>query len=86
MLEGRSVHAPRIGSGVGYFIFGTIAFLIGGLASFGGGLSGLGAANFFTTLGVGLVAVGFWIRLFGLLELRLIDVQKTLTPRDERSE
>jgi hypothetical protein len=55
--------------------FGVISLAIGGLAAMGGGLADIGTASFFTTMGAGLIAVGFWVSLFGKLELRLIDIQ-----------
>lgn len=72
------VEPPRIGGSGGYFIFGVLCLALGGLFSFGGGLVGIGAASFFTSLGGLLVAVGFWVNLFGKIEARLIDIQEHL--------
>lgn len=68
-----TVAPPRIGRGTWLFVLGGALIAIGVFASAGGASNfGLGSALF----GAGLVGVGFWSRLFYLVELRLIDLQR----------
>lgn len=62
---------PRIGRGTGYFIAGGVVALIGVWGLMAG--DRIGAV--FLALAAGCVGVGFWIRLFGLVEKRLVDIQ-----------
>lgn len=67
------VAPPRIGRGTWLFVLGGALIALGVFASAGGASDfGLGAALF----GAGFVGVGFWTRLFYLIELRLIDLQR----------
>jgi hypothetical protein len=75
MQPNGTMTPARIGSPIGYFIFGIIALVIGAILAIGDGLAAMGTANFITTLGAVLVAVGFWISLFGKIEQRLMDVE-----------
>jgi hypothetical protein len=80
MSEGVSQSGPmaaRIGGSAGYYIFGIIALIFGFGFSLGG-LSMMGTASFFTTIGAVLIAVGFWVSLFGKIEQRLIDVERAI--------
>jgi len=71
----------RLGSGTGYFVAGSLLLAFGLFAALaatgGGGGSAIGVATFCVPLGAGLLAVGFWVSLFGKLEQRLIDLQST---------
>ena len=78
---------PRIGSGAAYFVaagglaaLGMAAWLLG--AGDGGDARGL----IVPALGLALVGavVGFVVRLFGLLERRLIEIQAALQPADSK--
>jgi hypothetical protein len=76
-----SVEEPRIGRGTGYFVAGVILLFIGifaALAASGGSSEAAPFAEIALTLAAGLIVVGFWVRLFGLLELRLIDMETAL--------
>jgi hypothetical protein len=86
----KDVADARIGSGFGWFYAAAGAFLFALLFSTFGGMLGsaLAAAGgrLCIVLTVLFIAVGFWTRLFGLLERRLIDIQYALTgarPADE---
>ncbi len=75
----NDIAPPRIGGGRAYFVLGAIFIALGlfGLVAASGG--GQGAAAFGVAalaLGGGLLTLGFWVRLFGLLEARLIDLQR----------
>jgi len=69
--DAPKVHHERLGSGVGWFVFGVLALLGGLFLSAAGEAAGalLGA------LGGGLIVVGFWVRLFSAIEKRLIDIE-----------
>jgi len=68
-----AVVPPRIGRGTWLFVLGGALIALGVFASAGGASNfGLGAALF----GAGFIGVGFWSRLFHLIELRLIDLQR----------
>lgn len=80
MSEGISQSGPmaaRIGSPAGWYVMGFLALVVGGLLAMGG-LATYGAANFFTTLGAGMIAVGFWVLLFGRIEQRLMDIERAI--------
>lgn len=88
-MESTNIAPPRIGSATGYFIIGAalIAFgLFAAVAAAGGGSGAAGAAGFCLTIGALLIGIGFWVRLFAMLELRLIDLQRDLRGRDGISE
>lgn len=75
----KSVIEPsRIGTGNGYFILAAGMFFIGLLLM-------LAESITFGTIcfgwAVGAIAVGFWVRLFGLLEMRLMDIERRLAPQ-----
>lgn len=77
------IEPPRIGTGKGYFIAGWIAwalFLFCAMAAAGGGSGAEAVASLCAAVGIGCFAVGFWTKLFGALERRLIDVQRQLAP------
>ena len=82
----HSIAEARIGTGGGYFVAGWVSIVLGvfigiaSTASIGG--SGATFATLFVAAGVALLAVGFWTKLFGLVELRLIDIQRTLAPQE----
>ena len=67
---------PRIGSGIWQMVVGACGMALGLFMSTGAAVSpGLGAAAVFVMLvSAGLIAAGFWCRLFHLLEKRLVDV------------
>lgn len=65
----------RIGNSTGYFAFGIVFTCLGALFAMGGGLQFMAVASLFTTLGAGLVAIGFWVSLFGKIEQRLMDLE-----------
>lgn len=68
-----AVAPPRIGRGTWFFVLGGALIALGVFASAGGASNfGVGAA----LLGAGFAGVGFWSRLFHLIELRLIDLQR----------
>jgi len=78
---------PRIGNGVAYFVaagslvaLSVAAWLLG--AGDGRDTRGL-MLGALALAAVGVVA-GFLVRLFGLVELRLIEVQTALQPADSR--
>lgn len=76
-----NIAAPRIGTGKGYFIVGAIAFglaVFAGLAAAGGGEGAGGFSVICLSLAVGSVVIGFWIKLFGAVERRLIDIQTAI--------
>jgi hypothetical protein len=80
------IEPPRIGTGKGYFIAGAILILLGLFISMAGstldpGPSALG--GFIAIVGASCIAVGFWVKLFGALERRLIDIQRTVTSPSE---
>ena len=72
------VAPARIGGGIGYFVVGVICFGLGVFAALAASSErpgAIGAAAVLLALGAGLVGIGFWVRLFGLVERRLIDIQ-----------
>lgn len=72
---GMTMKMPRIGTGTWAFVIGGLLIALGAFASAGGGVSfGLGAVLF----GASFVGLGFWTRLFHLLERRLIDVETAI--------
>jgi hypothetical protein len=82
------VAPARIGGGIGYIVGGMLCLALAAFAAFaasGGAGGAAGAAAAFSALGLGLVAIGFWIRLFGLLERRLIDIQLVLLSAPKQS-
>lgn len=84
-----SITEQRIGTGIPYFILGGLFFVIGlfpALAAIGGANDALLFATFLFMFGTILIAIGFWVRLFGLLEARLIDIQRAVTNTPERLE
>lgn len=70
-----TVARPRIGTGAWMFVVGGLLMLLGGFATvggdpgFGGPCIGLASA---------LISVAFITRLFGMIERRLIDVERAL--------
>jgi hypothetical protein len=77
----KQIAAPRIGTGKGYFIAGWVLFGLTVLVSFaaaGGGEGAREVASLLGAIGAGCFAVGFWVKLFGALERRLIDIQEAL--------
>lgn len=66
------VDGRRIGSGNGWLIGGLLGFLFGCFAAVTGGEQF--AAVFMSAGGLCLV-IGFWTRLFGALEQRMIEIQ-----------
>jgi hypothetical protein len=86
MQELHEITPPRIGTGTGYFVAGSVLLALGMFAALaasgGGGPSAVGVATFCLPLAAGLIAVGFWVSLFGKLERRLIDLQGALQQRD----
>ncbi|WP_454761220.1 hypothetical protein [Caulobacter segnis] len=80
------VEPPRIGTGKGYFIAGWIVWGLGlfcAMAAAGGGTGAGAIASLLAAVGAGCFAVGFWVKLFGALERRLIDIQHAIAPRAE---
>ena len=69
--------ARRIGGATGYIVFGVIALFFGFGFSMGS-LSMMGASSFFTTVGAVLVAMGFWVSMFGKIEQRLMEVEQAI--------
>jgi len=72
------IEPPRIGTGKGYFIGGVVSLVLGVLISAASSpldRSPAAIGGFLFALGTGLIAVGFWVKLFGALERRLIDIQ-----------
>lgn len=81
----RGVKAARIGSGLGYFVAGWAAIVVGVFVGLASSASlepdgGATAASALVALGVALIGLGFWIKLFGLIELRLMDIEERMTP------
>lgn len=77
----QSVTAPRIGTGMGYFVVGTFLFAFGlfaGMAAASGSQDAIPFATLCISIAIGLIVVGFWVRLFGLVERRLIDIETAL--------
>jgi hypothetical protein len=78
-----SIAPPRIGTGAGWFIAGLLLLALGIFAALAGANgqepSAVAVASFCLPVAALLIAIGFWVRLFGLLELRLIDLQRVLT-------
>ena len=72
-----AVAAARIGTGVGFFVAGAVFLGIGAFAGLGGQAA---FATMCAILGGSLIAVGFWVRLFGMVERRLIDIERRLGP------
>ncbi len=73
---------PRIRGGIAAFVLVGLALVVGAFAAAGaaeGSEAAGGFMRFFLTLGTGLTALGFLIRLFGLIELRLIDIHRTVS-------
>lgn len=76
------IEPPRIGTGVGYFIGGGVSIVLGAMMSAASTPLDSGPAaigGFLFALGAALFAVGFWVKLFGALERRLIDIQMAVT-------
>lgn len=86
MNETGRIEPQRIGTGVAYFVFGWLAIAIGLFVGIGSSSSyaGVSAGSVFGSLLIGLggalIAVGFWVKLFGLVERRLMDIEARLTP------
>lgn len=83
----NGIAKPRIGNGVAYFV------AAGSLAAFGVAAWLVGAGEARDTwpfvagslgVAVAVVATGFVVRLFGLVERRLIEIQASLEPVDSR--
>jgi hypothetical protein len=76
---------PRIGSGFGYFAGGWSAILLGLFVGFASSASmdraaGSVIASALVAAGVGMIAIGFWVKLFGLVERRLFEIERRLAP------
>jgi len=74
---------PRIGTGVVWLVLSAILLGIGLfalLASGGEDRGALGAAALCLSLGAGLAGIGLLVRLFGIIERRLIDLREA-SPR-----
>jgi hypothetical protein len=83
MQDQKTIAAARIGSATGYFSVGAALLAFGlfaaiAAAAAGGGSGAAGAAALCFTFASLLIAIGFWVRLFGLIERRLIDVQRAI--------
>lgn len=78
-MASTKVAPARLGRGTKRIAFGFVAVLLGGLLGAAGasvgepGQSGFGGAV--ALLGAGLIAAGFWSRLFSALEMRLIEIE-----------
>jgi hypothetical protein len=80
------IAAPRIGEGNGYFVAGWISWAMMLLLAFistAGWAWASALASLLAAFGAGCFAVGFWTKLFGALERRLIDIQIAVTPADD---
>ncbi|HWF00027.1 MAG TPA: hypothetical protein VG248_09550 [Caulobacteraceae bacterium] len=79
---GTSTLAPRrIGGGGGYIAAGILVLAFAALAALaaaGGGTGAAAVAGLGLAVAAGLLAIGFWVRLFGRIEARLIDIQVAL--------
>jgi hypothetical protein len=75
----------RLGGGTGWFVAAGLAFVLAIAMSAGAGEEpGLGAfAGFLFALSAGLTAVGFWVRLFGVLERRMMAIEAYLKWPDQ---
>lgn len=72
---------PRIGTGNAYFAAGWITLAIGvllGIVAAAGGTGAGAIGSLFLLISGGCFSVGFWFRLFGALERRMIDIQESL--------
>ena len=70
------VAQARIGSPAGWFVLGIISLVVGGMFSVVPDARAF--AEFLVTAGAGMIAVGFWVLLFGRIEQRLMDVQRAV--------
>ena len=80
------VEKARIGSGQGYIWTGAGLFALAGfvaMAATGGASEAAPLAAALAILAFGLVALGFWKGLFSKIELRLMDIQASLSPATE---
>lgn len=66
------VDERRIGSGIGWMVAGVALLMFGVFAALGGGGS---VATLVLSLAGLCVVIGFWTRLFGAIEQRLIEIQ-----------
>lgn len=80
-----AVAPSRIGKGTWFTALGVVCILLGvfaAMASAGGSSEAGGFAIVFCTLGGALIALGFWVKLFGLIERRLMDIEARLAPAE----
>lgn len=75
-----AIAAPRIGSGLGYFICGWISLGVAAFAALIGEPATVAFAGAMVVLAGGLIGTGFLVKLFGLVERRLIDIQAAVSP------
>lgn len=86
----KPIAAARIGSGGVMIFLGAVGLALGVLLSAAGssamdpGLSGFGFG--LALLGGALLSIGFWVRLFGRIEARLIDIQRDLRGEEPTAE
>ena len=81
MADVNVIAGARIGKATGYFVFGLLLLAFGlfaALAAAGGARDAEAFADFALLIAGVLIAIGFWIRLFGLIELRLIDIETAI--------
>lgn len=82
-----NVEKPKIGSGLVYFgVAGSLIVLglVTVLLDFGDGRDPRVFASAVFGLAVAAAAVGFFVRLFGLVERQLIEIQAAMQPADLR--
>ncbi|MBN9545035.1 MAG: hypothetical protein J0I19_06155 [Alphaproteobacteria bacterium] len=76
------IEPQRIGGAGFFYALGAVALAIGMIAAAGGGLSAIGVSSFFSSLGTGLIGIGFVISLFGKIERRMMEMM-TIMQRDK---
>jgi len=83
----RRIAPPRLGTGGFWIALGVVAVLFGLFLMVGAsGIAdpGMGAlGGFLAALGSGLIAVGFWLRMFSALERRLMAIEGFLKWPDQ---
>jgi hypothetical protein len=77
----KPIAAPRIGSGIALFLIGGLLLALAAfalLAGAGGSEGASAVGGTFVVVGSAVIAVAFWVNLFGKIEARLIDIQTEL--------